>query len=201
MIEAVIFDIGGVLERNPRTNWQRRWAARLGLDESELGRRLAPVWASGSIGSVTLEQVHERVADALALDEPQLAELMGELWDEYLGTLNEELALYFASLRPRHRTAIISNSFVGAREREQVRYGFADLCDVLIYSHEVGCMKPERRIFELACERLGVCPERALFLDDVAEFTAAARAFGMQAVTFTDNASAIAAIKRILGGG
>jgi putative hydrolase of the HAD superfamily len=40
----------------------------------------------------------------------------GELWEEYLGTLNSELAIYFASLRPRVRTGILSNSF-GRRAR------------------------------------------------------------------------------------
>jgi hypothetical protein len=37
----------------------------------------------------------------------------------YLGTANTELIEYARSLRPRFRTGILSNSFVGAREREQ----------------------------------------------------------------------------------
>ena len=59
------------------------------------------------------------VGTALGLDAAGVAELMDELWVEYVGRLNEELAEYFASLRPRYRTGILSNSFVGAREREQ----------------------------------------------------------------------------------
>jgi hypothetical protein len=35
------------------------------------------------------------------------------------------------------------NSFVGAREREQALYGFKDMCDVIVYSHEVGWLKPD----------------------------------------------------------
>lgn len=71
------------------------------------------------------------------------------------GTLNAELAAYFGSLRPRLQTAILSNSFVGAREREQAAYGFANLCDFIVYSHEVGIAKPDPRIYQLVCGRAG----------------------------------------------
>jgi len=40
---------------------------------------------------------------------------MADLCAEYLGTLNVELTNYFRELRPRYRTAMLSNSFVGAR--------------------------------------------------------------------------------------
>lgn len=61
----------------------------------------------------------------------------------------------------------MSNSFVEAREREQDAYGFEDLVDEIVYSHEVGMCKPDPRIYELTCMRLGVGPEEMVFLDDV----------------------------------
>ncbi|MEX2626162.1 MAG: hypothetical protein WD225_04725, partial [Ilumatobacteraceae bacterium] len=51
------------------------------------------------------------------------ARFMDDLWAEYLGTPNTELIDYFTGLGGRVRTGILSNSFVGAREREQERYG------------------------------------------------------------------------------
>ena len=54
------------------------------------------------------------------------------------GTLNRELADYFVSLRRGCKTGILSNSFVGAREREQEAHRFAQMCDVIVYSHEEG---------------------------------------------------------------
>ena len=47
-------------------------------------------------------------------------------------------------------SAIISNSFVGAREKEAEAYQFDTICDFIIYSHEVGLRKPDPRIFALA---------------------------------------------------
>lgn len=94
----------------------------------------------------------------------------------------------------------MSNSFVGAREREQAAYGFGDLVDEIVYSHEAGMNKPDPRICALACARLEVLPEQAVFLDDVEACVAGARAFGLHAIRYRDNAQAIAEIEKLLTG-
>jgi HAD superfamily hydrolase (TIGR01549 family) len=190
-IEAVLFDIGGVLERNPRTGWEQRWACELGLSIDEFERRLAPVRRPGSIGEITLYGAERRIASVFRLDEPSLRRFMDDFWDEYLGTLNEEPTAYFASLRPSYRTGIVSNSFAGARTREQAAYGFEDLCDTIVYSHEVGCIKPDPRIYEIACEQLGVGADRTVFLDDLQDNVDGALAVGMEAILFVDPGQAI----------
>lgn len=197
-VEAVIFDIGGVLELTPPTGWQDRWAARLELDRAELDRRLEPAALAGSTGAMSLRQVEQAIASALGLGPAALEELMDDLWSEYLGTLNEPLADYFTALRPRYRTGILSNSFVGARERERERYGFEDICDTIVYSHEEGVLKPDPRAYRIACDRLGVKPPYAVLLDDVEGHVEAARAAGMQAIVFTATRQAIEELDQLL---
>jgi putative hydrolase of the HAD superfamily len=194
-IRAVVFDIGGVLEITPRTGWEARWEARLGLKPGELDERLMEVWKAGSSGAISEAEVEQRIGEILGLSRAHVDEFMRDLWDEYLGTLNAELAAFFASLRPRYIIGILSNSFAGARRQEQQRYGFEDMCDLIIYSHEVGMRKPERRIFELTCERLGVRPDEMVFLEDVEESVVAARELGIHAVLFKDTAQAMADIQ------
>lgn len=65
------------------------------------------------------------------------------------------------SLRPRCKTGILSNSLVGARKREQEAYRFSDMCDVIVYSHEEGYLKPDPQIYRTVCDRLGVAPDAA----------------------------------------
>ena len=197
-IRAVVFDIGGVLEITPPTGWVQRWEAYLHLQAGELDERLMDVWRDGSFGIIAEEDVKKRIGEIMKFDRTHVEALMEDLWEEYLGTLNVELADYFASLRPRYRTAMLSNSFAGARQQEQERYHFAELCDLLIYSHEEGVAKPERRIFELACDRLGVQPEEMIFVDDVEVNVAAAREFGIQAILFRETKEVIAAIQTCL---
>ncbi len=194
-IEAVVFDIGGVLEVNPRTGWVERWAERLDLTPDEFEKRLDVLWRGGDTGTVTLAEIESRTADALGLDGTALRELMSDAWEEYIGVLNRPLAEYFTKLRPRFRTGILSNSFVGAREREEDAYGFQDLCDTIVYSHEVGCLKPDPLIYRIVCERLGVAAGEVLFLDDVDANVDAARALGMRAITFINTEQAIADVE------
>jgi putative hydrolase of the HAD superfamily len=198
-IQAVVFDIGGVLEITPRTDWRDRWAARLGLTPDTFERSVGAIFEPGATGAESLEEIERRIAAEFGLDEPDLAALMDDAWTEYLGTLNRELADYFAGLRPRMRTGILSNSVVGAREREQALYGFEDMCDVIVYSHEVGWRKPDPRIYHAVCDGLGYAPADAVLLDDVADNIDGAHAVGMHGVVFTDTAQAIADLEALVG--
>jgi putative hydrolase of the HAD superfamily len=197
-IRAVVFDIGGVLETTSRTGWAEQWEARLHLNPGELHERLMDVWKGGTVGTISEKEVKKRIGEIMGLDPWQVEALLADLWQEYLGEPNVELVAYFSSLRPRYQTALLSNSFVGARDREQERYHFAEICDLLIYSHEEGIVKPERRIYELTCERLGVLPSEMVFLDNTESNVAAAHEFGIHAILFKETKEAIAAIQDCL---
>lgn len=205
-IRAVVFDIGGVLEitqdlspTRSQDSITRSWEARLGLPPGEIDERMRDAWVGGGIGTVTLDQVHRALRERLGLDEAQLAAFMADMWREYLGTANAELIEYARGLRPRYRTGILSNSFVGAREREQEAYGFEGLVDEIVYSHECGISKPDPRCYALVCERLGVLAGETVFVDDYDPNITAAREAGLHAVLFTDNATVIEQIERLLG--
>jgi putative hydrolase of the HAD superfamily len=188
---CVILDIGGVLEITPETGWARRWEARLALPPGAVGERLADVWRAGRVGTITEDEVHTEVAARLHLDQPATEAFMADLWTEYLGAPNSELIAYVQGLRGRCRLGILSNSFVGARERESARYGFDDLVEHIVYSHETGIEKPDPRAYAAACAALEVPPEICLFVDDVPANVEAARAAGMRAHHFTDTAGTI----------
>jgi putative hydrolase of the HAD superfamily len=197
-IQAVVFDIGGVLEVTPSLGVSEMWESRLGLDPGEINRRMHDIWQGGAIGTIGEHDVHQAVAERLGLGERQLEEFMGGIWREYLGTANAELIGFARRLRPRYRTGILSNSFVGAREREQAAYGFEDLVDEIVYSHECGMSKPDPEIYALACERLRVEPAQVVFLDDYGPCVEGARQAGIHAVLYQDNAQAVRDIERLL---
>jgi len=169
------------------------------LPPAELIARLEPVRSRGELGTLSLPEVEHEVARVLALGDGELRALMKDVWTEYLGVLNDRLAGYFASLRPRYRTAILSNSFVGAREREQAAYGFAEICDVIVYSHEEDVKKPDERVYGILCHRLGVRADETLFLDDARACVEGARDAGMTAIQFRENDQAIAELDARLG--
>ena len=205
-IRVVMFDIGGILEvipegGDPATRFpalDEEWNARLGLPPGHLTQCVEAITSDGAFGRCTYEEWCARLRASTGMSQADFDAYMAAFWDIYMGDPNEELIAYFRGLRPRYRTAILSNSFVGAREQEEVRYRFTSMADVAIYTHEEGVRKPDPRIFAIACERLGVQPEEIVFLDDVEKNVAAAAAYGIHAILFHDNAQAIADIQACL---
>lgn len=197
-IKAVVFDIGGILEMGPATGWAEKWEQYLNFTPGQLSEKMHHTWSAGAIGSISLAEVHAQTADILGLSALQVNNLMNDMWSEYLGSLNQELYDYFISLRAYYQTAILSNSFVGAREKEQELYGFEDNCDFIIYSHEVGMSKPDQRIYALTCKRLGCEPQEVVFLDDAQININAACSYGMYGILFEDNTQAILDIETLL---
>jgi glucose-1-phosphatase len=70
--EAVIFDIGGILEITPPTGWQEVWATHLDLTPAQLLGRLEPIWSQGELGTLPLPEIERQTARALDLDQPRL---------------------------------------------------------------------------------------------------------------------------------
>ena len=194
-IRAIVFDIGGVLEITPKLGIDEKWEAIWHLRPGELNQKLYEVWKGGSIGTITEAEVHKNIGEIIGMDEAQVNAFMDDVWREYLGTLNVELAEYFRGLHGRFKTGILSNSFVGAREREQELYHFDEMTDVFIYSHEVGMQKPNPDIYKLTWERLGVQPHEMIFLDDRDGAIDPACELGIHGIVFKDTAQAIADIE------
>jgi putative hydrolase of the HAD superfamily len=201
MIRAVAFDVGGVLERVAAVDeWLGPWRERLGMSAAQFGSALAGVDPAGFIGTggLTEAEYRQRCAGALGLSSAQADEFMADMWHWYCGEMDTELTAYAASLRPRCLTAVLSNSADGARREEQARYRFAELFDVIIYSHEVGLAKPDPRIYLLTCDQLGVQPGELVFLDDVQENVDAAGRLGIHAILHETTADSVAAISALL---
>jgi len=111
VVQAVVFDIGGVLELTPPTGWRERWRLQRGIPEEQFDGRL----------------------------------------------------------------------------RDRVRTGM-----------EEGLMEPDPAFYAVVCRRLGVLPEQAVFVDDLAVCVEGAEAVGMTGVLHRDNATTIAAVEAAL---
>ena len=205
-ISVVMFDIGGILEVIPEGGdsatrfpaLDEEWTICLNLPPGHLTQCFEAIAADGAYGRCTYDEWRQRFQTSTGMNQSDFDTYMVAFWDIYMGGPNEELIAWFRALRPRYRTAILSNSFVGAREQEEARYGFTSMVDLAIYSHEEGVHKPDPRIYEIAVERLGVAPGEIVFLDDRPENVDAARAARIQAVLFTSTAQAIADIEALL---
>jgi putative hydrolase of the HAD superfamily len=112
--------------------------------------------------------------------------------------LNTELADFLGGLRPQYKTAILSNAGTDARRTFTEIYGLNQVADEMIISAEERVAKPDRRIYQIAMERMGMDPSEIVFLDDLIENVEAARQMGINAVHFQNNAQAITEVQGYL---
>jgi putative hydrolase of the HAD superfamily len=101
-----------------------------------------------------------------------------------------------AARRGGIRTGLVSNSW-GEEGYDRTRFG--ELFDVLVISGELGVRKPQPEIYALATERLGVPPERCVFVDDLPGNLKPAAALGMATVLHKDAGATIPRLEALLG--
>jgi putative hydrolase of the HAD superfamily len=206
-IRAVVSDFGGVLT-TPLMNSFAAFQESSGVPLEALGKALAQLAEQQGVNPLfELETGRMSEAEFLGDLSRQLSAELGRpvelhgFAETYLDALhpNEPMVDYMRGLRERrYRMAICTNNI---REWEllwRAKLPVDEIFDVVVDSSVVGTRKPERRIYEITLERLGVPPRDALFLDDLEVNCDAARELGMTAVWFRDNAQAIAEMESVL---
>jgi len=79
--------------------------------------------------------------------------------------------------------AVLSNGDQGQQEEKVSRTGLSRYIDVVLTSDHLGVAKPDPRVFELACGRLGVPTRAAVYVGDQLEADAlAATAAGLRGI-------------------
>lgn len=116
------------------------------------------------------------------------AELIEEIIEQDIlmwSSLNEEMLSWVTALQDRGmRTAILSN--MGEEMLQYMREEFAWLQYFThhTWSCELRIAKPDPAIYLWTCEKLGVSPEEAIFIDDKPENVASAAELGIHALQF-----------------
>ena len=94
------------------------------------------------------------------------------------------------------RTGLVSNSWSTSHYD---RGSLTELFDAVVISGEVGLHKPQPEIYLLASKRLGLDPERCVFVDDLRENCTGAEAVGMTAVLHRDVGATVNRLEELLG--
>lgn len=197
-VDAILFDLGGtvleirhdaidaILRRHghePVDGWQDR-------GEREGRRTMEKALRSGSPPDVVWRAFFLGMMSAVGVP-PEIAQRAQEDVHDYHRTQHlwnrplPGMAAAVDTLRERgYRVAVISNSD-GRAPALLARLGLADKFEFVVDSHDVGVEKPSPRIFQIACERLGLAPERCAYVGDVMAFDVeGARGAGLVPVLF-----------------
>lgn len=183
MIKAIIFDCFGVLLGDAH----KMHIMQVQATDPKRAMEIRAINHASDMGILTRQESTQAVSDLLGI-EPE--ELLHE--QEQVEVPNLELLEFIASLKPRFKIGMLSN--ISSRERVGIRFEPGQLdahFDTIVASGDVGYVKPQPEIYEIAATRLEVQPSECLFIDDIADFCEAARGVGMHAIQFLNTQQAI----------
>ena len=197
-IRAVLCDVGGVLIHKRQTPKLQQWANSLYLEPMELLLRiwLCEAGLRATLGKASVEEVWCEIQQVYALTNMDL-EIFRHDFDAS-DHLDVEFVQFLHDVRKTRKIALLSNAWPGARHIFGNTFGLATLADIMILSYEEGLAKPDRRIYDLAAEKLNLPYTSIVFIDDYAPNVVAARACGMYGIHFETREQAIIELQALL---
>jgi putative hydrolase of the HAD superfamily len=214
VIEAVIFDYGGVFS-TPLFRGIGDFEARMGYppgsvlellfgDKSYVGvegaahrvTRELPAesvthdWHRLEVGDLTLKEWFERVqarAPEVLGTEIDMGAYLQFMVDMPIG-VNWPIVHKARALKAGGMPiALLTNNVAEWGDNWRSTIPVDELFEIVVDSSAVRLRKPDPAIYVLTCERIGVAPEAAVFLDDNHDNIAAARSLGMETVTVDED--------------
>ena len=214
MIEAILWDFGGVFTSSPFEAFDRFQRTR-GLPENFI-RTInsrnpdSNAWArfeSSAIDADEFDVAFRQEAEAFghSVGGKEVLELLS-------GEFRPRMAAVLEQCKKHYKVGCITNNMKKAGagpsmasgsfhargtpsrtpdERAEQAARVMALFDVIVESSVEGVRKPEPRIYQIACERLGVAPAQTIFLDDLGINLKPARAMGMTTIKVVSEEQAI----------
>jgi HAD superfamily hydrolase (TIGR01509 family) len=198
---ALIFDFGNVVAFFDYGKACERLGARIGESGEVFRQRIsgggfAGLLAQFESGRVAPEEFARAMAAISGLDLPYREFV--EVWQDIFW-LNEPVARLIQDLKSRGYTLLLGSN-TNVLHATHYRRQFArtiDLFDHLIFSYEVGCLKPDGRFYLAAAAAAGLPAASCIFIDDIEENVAGARNAGLTGLLYTDTPSLIAGLRRL----
>jgi putative hydrolase of the HAD superfamily len=207
MIEAVVFDFGGVLTTSPfeafaRFEKERGFPVDI-IRNTNAANHLENAWARFERAEIDIDTFDRLFAEeSLALGG---AEVRGrEVLPLLSGDLRPEMVEALRQIGAEFKTGCITNNLpanaIGSQSGRSLYVAeVMVLFNHVIESAKIGLRKPDPRIYRMMVEALGVDPKRCVYLDDLGVNLKPARAMGMTTIKVTSGLQAIAALEAATG--
>lgn len=211
MIEAVVYDFGGVFMASPFEAIRRLsedkgadYDVALALLFGSYDEDTDHPWHRAERGEIDVTACREEIKELARVQDLEI-----DLFDmfKYVGMDRDINAPMVESVRRARargcKTAILTNNIAEARDLWKAMLPVDELFDIIVDSSEIGMRKPDARIYRHVLELLGgPTPERSVFLDDFPSNVRAAEALGMIGIVVeSDRSGAIAELDALLGAG
>lgn len=171
--KAIIFDFYGVLRLDP----YNKWLSDHNYKREGNWREISDRYDRGMISSVDyLNELSSESGIAAA-----------DIKDAFVNTnaFDDEVVALLSVLKSKYKVGLLSNAGGPGLRRILQEKGIEGIFDEIIISGEVGYIKSEREIFEIALQKLDVQAGEAIFIDDNPQNIDGADQLGIHTILFT----------------
>lgn len=202
-VKGIFFDLGWTLVYPPSGDWEFTQPAQklfnwevyqsLPKERTAAVRKEANDYLEAHHHISTLEEEYDRMLQYFTIVAQKLPELGATRQDieatalekvyqsQHTYNLMEDAIPTLEALKSRCKLGIISDtwpSIVPVLER----FGILPYFDAITYSFQLGCFKPNPRMFQDALSKMGLPAQECVFIDDVARNLEGAAKVGIQPV-------------------
>lgn len=181
---AVLFDLFGVFLK-PRTETERiRVENAVGADARiwPIYEELRPAYDRGDIGD---ERFWRQLQVRAGLEPLDIYEAVVADWATSIEA-NPEMVELFDSLDDSDICAgVLANIPLGLAKKVQAKHRWLDYFDAVVFSCDIGVIKPDPRMYAVAVDAMGVHAKDIIYFSDNPRNVLAAQEAGLQAILFT----------------
>lgn len=206
---AVLWDFGGVILSSPFDAFNR-YEVEAGLPKDFL-RGLntrnpdTNAWAKMERSEVSLQGFVDLFEEEARLEGYRvdgwkiLQALSGDIRPQMVEALRRCKATFRVACITNNMKAGEGPGMARSPEKATAVAEILSLFEHVVESSKVGLRKPDPRIYQHACELLGVPPDRCIYLDDLGINLKPARALGMRTIKVGDPDVAIDELQAMVG--
>jgi epoxide hydrolase-like predicted phosphatase len=199
-IQAVIWDMGGVLVRTEDYQPRQQLAEQYGLTRLELEDLVFGTASAdlASLGKISYREHFQQIGRTLNINGKMLEEFEHKFWAG--DRMDWELISFIKNLRPKYKTGLLSNAWSDSKKivESAFAFSFEQVFDTTVFSADVGLMKPDEAIYALVLSQLNCAAETAVFIDDMPENIEAAREAGLKGIRFQSHSQVVENLKELL---
>lgn len=188
MIKAVIFDCFGVLTTDGWIAFRETYFG----NKPDILEQAVTINRQVDAGLMRYDDFVHEVAGLAGISDQQARAMIES------NTANNKLFEYIRDqLSPSYRIGLISNAAENWLPKLFEPWQH-QLIEEPVFSFELGVVKPDPVMYEMAATRLGMLPEECVFIDDQERNITGARETGMQGIHFKDTLQTIAELEELL---
>ncbi len=183
MIKAIIFDYGGVITLGKFEDIYDKLAEYLKINPEDFIKIRDKYLRRMFIGKISTERFCEIVKKEFNLDCDVLEYYKKAYLEVISKNINQDMLKLIKKLKNNYKLILLSNILKLHADMNEKEGIFSDF-DELIFSYNVGFVKPDQRIYNLALKRINLRPEECIFIDDYKDNIKIAYELGIRTILY-----------------